>query len=377
MLSPMLKPLLGKSYKVDLPGIIEVLPGNVYWKVRDKAGAFIFAGCNENVAKVTGLDNSAEIVGKTDFDLFEPDMAQKLRIADEQVYRTGQELTLEEFGINPEGEPAIYLTTKKPLFSKAGEIIGVIGLSQDITQRKRYELELAEAKQKAEEANQAKTVVLSSISHDMLTPLTTLDGATSLIEVRAESTPEIRLCIEMMYKAIKMQRDMIHRVLDNARIQTGGIIIQKEDICLQTIIKDALDQVEFEKLLSNKPIAINHQYEANEYFYTDKDCMTHIFLNLIGNAAKFTEQGEINIIVKGDEERLKIIVQDTGIGIPEEARDRIFDPFERVLRSDRSKHKGYGFGLHAVKKYVEALGGEILLSSTVGEGSTFEVNIRA
>lgn len=354
--------------------IIEHLPGNVYWK--DIKGRY--KGCNDNFPKSINLESSRDVIGKTDYELLDQKTADSVTEIDKRVMETGEEYTAEEIHANAKtGRIVIYLSKKTPLRNKRGNIIGLVGSSFDITQRKKQEFQLAEAKQKAEDANQAKTVVLSSISHDMLTPLTTIDAATSLIDMRAESTPEIRTCFEAMYKSIEMLRTMINRVIESARIQTGGLNIQKEDICLPTIIKDAIDQVEFEKLLTNKPITINHYYEANEYFYTDKECIIHILLNLIGNAAKFTDEGEINIIVKGDEERLKIIVQDTGIGIPEDFRERIFEPFERVLRSDRSKYKGYGLGLPTVKKYVEALGGEILLSSIVGEGSTFEVNIRA
>lgn len=341
-------------------------PGNAFFK--DTSG--IYKVVNLNYANY--LDRPLEeVIGKTDFELFDALTALALQKADDLAIRNGEEYEIEEADLRT---GKTYLSKKIPFYNKKGKPIGVFGISFDITQRKKQEFQLAEAKQKAEDANQAKTVILSSISHDMRTPLNVIDGAASLAEMRVELTPEVQECFAMIRKAIKMLGDMVNRVIDSARIQTNEFKIQKEDICLPEIINDV---IEFEKSLIDKPVIINHHYEANEYFYTDRDCMQHIFLNLIGNAVKFTEQGEVTITIKGDEECLKIIVQDTGIGIPEDARERIFEPFERVVRTDRSKYKGYGLGLPTVKKYVEALGGEILLSSIVGEGSTFEVNIRA
>ena len=349
------------------------LPGNIYWKIRDKKGSFIFAGCNENVAKLTGLGCCSEIEGKTDFDFFSEEIAKKLRIADEKVYSTGHELTLEEAGINIEGNPAIYLTIKKPLYNKAGKIIGIIGVSQDITILKNQEKALAEALEKSEAANNAKTVFVSSVSHDMRTPLTGILGALELIKIEANQTPKLEQLYLGAKKCGETLLNMINRVMDFAQREYTGLTVHKEKVNLKQLAIDCLNM--YEVTAKKKGIKLTLDYKAPEFFDTDFYRLQEILLNLIGNAVKFTEQGGVDVKIEGTHKALKIIVQDTGVGIPADMHEAVFERFTRVHRSDRSKYPGYGLGLAKVKTSVDALDGEIILTSEPGKGSVFELYI--
>jgi PAS domain S-box-containing protein len=361
---------LGKQPKVNLLGIIEDMPGNVYWK--DTKGVFL--GCNLNVAKIAGFSSPADLIGKTELDLFPEEITKKSRIVDEYVLNTKQEKVLEEPGLDLKGNAAIYLTIKKPLYSKDGKkVIGILGISQDITERKRQEEELAKAKERAEAANNAKTVFISSISHDMRTPLSGILGALELIKLQVQSTPKLEKLFASAKKCGDTLIQMMDRVIDFAKREHQGIAVNKQLINFKQLVLDVMDMHRIEA--HKKSLTLNLDYNAPDWVVTDYHCAQDILLNLIGNAVKYTDTGEVSVIITGSDKDLTIKVSDTGIGIPADRHKDIFDKFTRVERIDRSKYPGDGLGLSKVKSSVDALEGKILVYSKLGQGSTFEIQL--
>ncbi len=350
---------------VPLKSITLLSPGNVFFK--DLKGKYKIV--NLNYANY--LNRSIkDILGKTDFDLFDNQTALQLQSADKRVIEQGCELEIEETDWRTK---KIYLSKKTPLFNKRKKSIGIYGVSFDITERKEQEQALAIALEKAEAANEAKSIFTSSVSHDMRTPLTGLLGALEIIKLNTPTSPKLEQLFAGASKCGETLLNMINRVIDFAQREYIGITVHKEPVNLRQLATDCIEM--YAPTAENKGIKLDLEYRAPDIVNTDFHRAQEILLNLIGNSVKFTEKGSVNIKIEGDERALKITVQDTGIGIAPDMDEAVFEKFTRGVRSDRSKYPGNGLGLAKVKGSVEALEGEILLTSELGKGSLFEVFI--
>jgi two-component system, OmpR family, aerobic respiration control sensor histidine kinase ArcB len=190
--------------KIDPYEIIGALPGNIYWKLRKKDGTFKYKGANRNVITLAGLNGPVELVGKTDFDLFEEDIANRLHSIDLEVFETGREIELEEEGINCQGARAIFLTTKKPLY-KNGEIVGVMGISVDITERKRQELALADA-------HNTQSIIISNFSHETKTPLAVIQQSLQILKGKL-ANPEYKNYIDYIEKNTQLLLNLVTKII--------------------------------------------------------------------------------------------------------------------------------------------------------------------
>jgi two-component system aerobic respiration control sensor histidine kinase ArcB len=342
--------------------ILKNLPGNLYWK--NTKG--IYLGCNNNFCNLLGKTEK-EVIGKRDNDFFDSEVCERLRAIDESVITK-----LEPFEGDEVYKNITYLSQKIPLVHK-NKCLGLLGISFDITERKEQEQALAIALEKAEAANNAKTVFTSSVSHDMRTPLTGILGALELIQLNTPSTPKLEQLFAGAKKCGETLLNMINRVMDFAQREYVGITVHKEPVNLHQLAIDCIDM--YAPTAEKKGIKLDLDYRAPHVVNTDFHRAQEILLNLVGNAVKFTDFGEVKLKVEGTEKALKIAVQDTGIGIEHDMHEAVFERYTRGVRSDRSKYPGHGLGLAKVKGSVEALEGEILLQSEPGKGSLFEVYI--
>jgi two-component system aerobic respiration control sensor histidine kinase ArcB len=166
-----------KIQNINLNKIIALIPGNVYWK--DLKGYYL--GCNNNFAKILGYDNPEQIIGKKDNELYNAALAQPVMHFDDEVYTSVQSLVTEERAFDLNKQEAIYLTQKSPSFDDQGNITGLIGISIDITERKRMEEDLKIAKERADKISRAKSEFISNLSHDIKTPLAGMIGMAELL----------------------------------------------------------------------------------------------------------------------------------------------------------------------------------------------------
>ncbi|HHF7346963.1 TPA: ATP-binding protein [Legionella feeleii] len=352
-------------------GIIALMPGHVYWLDRNN----VFLGCNDLQAKNAQLSSRKDIVGKTNFDMPWKDQAEELNKLNNLVMETGIPHTAEEYAVMANGM-AIYISQKVPLRNKNNEIIGVLGISLDITERKKMEVALRRAKENAEVANQAKTEFIANMSHDIHTPLSGIVGMSKLLE-RQVQDPEQKQYARWINESGEQLLELLKGVLDLISVDNiSESDVQDESFDLRKNIQDISQLVQPTVQMKKIQLHIEIDEAVPQRIITDGTKLHRVFLNLLGNAIKFTDKGSITVKVRvladeNDYVQLRFSIIDTGIGIPDELQVRIFDRFFRADPSYKGKHSGCGVGLHIAQKYVGLLGGEISLNSELGKGSTF------
>ncbi len=243
---------------------------------------------------------------------------------------------------------------------------------QDITERKKAEKEIIVAKEKAEEMNNLKTNFLANMSHELRTPMVGIMGTFELLK-ESESIEEVHAFTNLFEESTKRLLRTLNQILDISKIEADTITLYNKDIIINEVIKKSIET--FKPEANKKNLYINQDIpKANFVLNLDEDLFISTINNLLSNAIKFTESGGITIRVtkeNDDAGYLKIIVQDTGIGIPEDKFDLIFEPFRQVSEGFARHHEGTGLGLTLVKKYTEMMGGRITLKSELTKGSSF------
>jgi PAS domain S-box-containing protein len=352
--------------------LMETLPEHIYFKDR----ACRFTRVNRSMARLFGLRDPADLIGKCDFDFFTPEHAQPA-YADEQLLMEERVplLSKEEKETWPDGRETWVLTTKWPLRDQNGRIAGTYGISRDITDRKCADQELHAATEQAEAANRAKSEFLANMSHEIRTPMNGVIGMAGLL-LDMDLTPDQRECTEMLRRSGEVLLKVINDILDFSKIEAGKLQIESFPFDLRTVIE------EVQEMLSDKSdgrtLELMLQYPAvlPRHFIGDGGRIRQVLTNLVGNAVKFTESGQVLTTVQwegldADQGRLRVSVQDTGPGIPENKLGVLFRKFSQADGSTTRRYGGTGLGLAISKKLVELMGGAIGVTSRVGVGSTF------
>ncbi len=364
-----------------LENIIACMPGSVYWK--DRNG--IYRGGNDYLAKMAGFKSRKEIVGKTDYDFaksfnWDSEFLESVMSLDSRVMETG----IAQF--NHEEKPfriansqyIIQLSSKVPLFNHSNKAIGVVGISIDITERKKMEEALRDAKIAAEAANRAKSVFIANMSHDIRTPLSGIIGMSEMLE-KEGANPQDREFGHVIHYSSERLLSLLNDILE---VISAG---ETQEGHLQIETFNLFERIQHVKELFATNIQMKHiKFEVStdpqlpQYVVSDRIKIDRTLLNLIGNALKFTKEGSIGLHVTlvshvNDQALIEFKVSDTGIGIHKDDIDKIFDRFYKVSLSYENKHKGYGIGLFIVKQFVSLLGGEIKIKSKLGSGTTFTI----
>ena len=358
-----------------LQRIVESVGGSVYWK--NKQGKYL--GCNTYAAKMAGLEKSENIIGKTDYDLFNKSEADEFRENDLQVIKYGQELLTEEVVVSPAGINLTQLSIKKPLYNQEGMIVGIIGNTIDITERKKIEQELILAKEKAEIANNAKTEFLRNMRHDFRTPFSGILGmANILYDEETDSTKKEGL--NSIIKSSKVLLEQLNEITDFISLEDGHIAILEKQFDLYKVIED-IEKLLFPVVYAKKlKFHVTIGKELPKYIIGDQMRTQRVLLNLLTNSVKFTNAGHVLLeasVAKEESSRIiiKFKINDTGIGIPKEEQDVIFEKFSRLTPSYTGIYKGKGLGLRIVKQFLDELNGEIHVTSQLNKGSTFIILI--
>jgi PAS domain S-box-containing protein len=258
-----------------------------------------------------------------------------------------------------------------------GAIIRSIGMVQDVTERKTNEVALLAATQAAEAANRAKGQFLAKMSHEIRTPMTSIIGFGELLEDTALD-PKQQKYLAAINSSGNTLSSLIDDVLDLSKVDAGELAIKLEDISLHDFIRKLGSLQEQQAALKDLSLSVSIDTAVPEFLIGDALRIQQVLLNLLGNAIKFTEKGEVGIEVSLVEETdvrvlLDVAVKDTGIGIPTGLLDKIFEPFTQASGVNSQNYGGSGLGLSISQSLAALMGGSLRVESRVGAGSTFHL----
>jgi two-component system sensor histidine kinase/response regulator len=355
-----------------LDSLMRSIPDNIYFK--DTEGKYL--RINPAKAACSGLKDPKEAIGKSDADFFSPEHAERAKRDEEEVMRTGQPLIgKEERNVYPDGTVRWMSTTKLPLRDRQGQIIGTFGVSRDITQLKQAQDALKEAAEAAEAANKAKSDFLANMSHEIRTPLNAILGMTELV-LDTPLTPVQRDYLKLVHESGESLLAVINDILDFSKIEAGKLLLDHAPFDIREFVGDTLKSLGLRAHRKGLELACDIAHNVPAALIGDAHRLRQVVVNLVGNAIKFTEQGEILLSISVESQHDKEVVlhfrvSDTGIGIPADKFETIFGAFEQADRSTTRRFGGTGLGLAISARLVELMQGRIWVESEVGRGSVF------
>lgn len=332
----------------------------------------------ERFCVMTGYKES-ELLGKSAIAVLGVDKFQKV-FSDNDILRAeGVAHSFEVQIRKKSGELLWVLISGGPVYNTRGKMIGSVGIHFDLTEQKKVQQELSEAKQKAEEAERVEKEFLANMSHEIRTPLNAIIGMSHLL-YDTRPTPEQVEYFEVINNSANFLHHLISDVLDMAKIGAGKMDPKNEPFDLVGLLRTV--EKTYQLKLGDRPIELINKYDSSiDYLVSgDETFLNQILLNLVGNSEKFTQKGYIKVeteIVKREGEKVwfRFSVADTGIGIDKEKQKLIFEKFKQVTSKENAKNKGTGLGLAIVKELVQIMGGAIDVTDNEGGGTAFTFEI--
>lgn len=361
-----------------LQNLIDTIPNPVSYK--NVKGAYI--GCNRAFEEFTGMVKS-EFIGKTVYDVWPKDIADRYTQMDNDLFKKGGVQTYEFPMLHSDGNQHDVIFSKASFYDPDASLGGVLSVIVDITERKKMERALEEAKVEADTANRAKSEFLANMSHELRTPLNSIIGFSDMMKMEVGgklSDKQIKFA-ENINESGEYLLSLINDILDLSKIEAGKMDFKYSNVCLDELMESSLHFFS-EKTVKQK-LRLNHIIADNiGNVYADERRLKQVIINLVSNAMKFSpEGGSITIEARKIEsnatgsEMLELSVSDTGTGIKEEDIPKLFRTFQQLDEGYKKKYEGTGLGLALCKNIIELHGGNIGVESEYGKGSRFVLTI--
>jgi two-component system, sensor histidine kinase and response regulator len=356
--------------------VIDSLPDLIYFK--DTQSRFLLA--NPAQRKFISGDAEKNVVGLTDFAFFPEENARAFIKDEQEIIRTGVPVVSQAERMHDAvGNDVWILTTKVPFRQKDGSVGGIIGIGRNVTAQKQIEAELIQSRAQAEAANRAKSEFLANMSHEIRTPLNGVIGMTDLA-LDTELTAEQREYLDTVKLSAGALLTVINDILDFSKIEAGKIDIETIGFdlrdCVETILKTLALRAD-EKGLE---LLCDIGDDVPTIVRGDSVRLGQMLVNLVGNAIKFTGEGQVAVKVEVESTHsqntvLHFVVADTGIGIPKDKQKAIFESFTQADSSTTREFGGTGLGLTITSRLAAMMGGRIWLESEPGKGSEFHFTV--
>lgn len=364
--------------KQILRKVLDNIPINVFWKDTDSK----FLGVNAISLTEMGLENENEVIGKSDFDFYDKNDAKKYRADEVDIMLSGKpKLNYQESHIK-NGEKRCYVTNKMPIFDEKNQVIGIVGTSEDISERKRIHLELEKLSGELKIQNETKNKFFSIISHDLINPIAGIIGFSELLKENYSDldSEKIKKYATIINKSANFTLSLLHDLLEWSRVQIGSIAPNKEIFVLSDLLAHNIAGVS--PLISSKKIVLVTNFQKKLAVYADKKMISSIIRNLLSNAIKFTaSEGNITISSKeislNGKKMIETTISDTGIGMSEEKLNNLFKIEHNYRSTGTNNETGSGLGLILCKEFIERNNGTIKVKSKLNVGSSFIFTVEA
>ncbi|MDP3432031.1 MAG: PAS domain S-box protein [Bacteroidota bacterium] len=349
--------------------LIDNLPATIY--VKDTECRKIIA--NRADMEVIGAKTEEEVLGKTDMEIFSNDIGARGYADDKRLIETGiPVLNQEECFYDANGIQHWLLTSKIPLTDENGKITGLVGIGHHITEQRKMQAELVEAKEKAEESDRLKSAFLANMSHEIRTPLNSIIGFSELLDDPDFDSEQKTEFIKHIVDNGNSLLMIISDIMDFSMLEAGQLKLRQQPISVKKIMNELFS--EYSHKAETRGIQLRFDDSPNDpdiLITSDSYRIKQVFNNLIGNSLKFTSEGFIEIGYKAKGEKIEFHVKDSGIGISPKFHQAIFERFRQVDTTKSRKYGGNGLGLAISKNLVQLLGGKIWLKSEPDKYSDF------
>ena len=349
-----------------LRSFLDASPDLVFYRNEDKE----FSGCNRAMELLTGKSDK-QLVHLKPADVYSPEAAAKVIETDEKVFRHNVSLTYEQWLDYPDGRKACFEIRKVPYYDRVGKRHGLMGFGRDITERKRYQDAL-------ERASRDKTTFISTISHELRTPLNGIVGLSRIL-LDTELTAEQEKYLKTIHVSAVTLGNIFNDIIDMDKMERRKVQLDNQPVDFTSFLADLENLSALQAQQKGLRFNLEPTLPLPHQVITDGTRLRQILWNLISNAVKFTQQGQVTVRVRYDEgDMLHFEVEDSGIGIPQDELDKIFAMYYQVKDSHGGKPAtGTGIGLAVSRRLAKNMGGDITVTSEQGKGSTFTLTIHA
>ncbi|WP_227479873.1 aerobic respiration two-component sensor histidine kinase ArcB [Escherichia coli] len=349
-----------------LRSFLDASPDLVFYRNEDKE----FSGCNRAMELLTGKSEK-QLVHLKPADVYSPEAAAKVIETDEKVFRHNVSLTYEQWLDYPDGRKACFEIRKVPYCDRVGKRHGLMGFGRDITERKRYQDAL-------ERASRDKTTFISTISHELRTPLNGIVGLSRIL-LDTELTAEQEKYLKTIHVSAVTLGNIFNDIIDMDKMERRKVQLDNQPVDFTSFLADLENLSALQAQQKGLRFNLEPTLPLPHQVITDGTRLRQILWNLISNAVKFTQQGQVTVRVRYDEgDMLHFEVEDSGIGIPQDELDKIFAMYYQVKDSHGGKPAtGTGIGLAVSRRLAKNMGGDITVTSEQGKGSTFTLTIHA